>query len=68
LIHPDHDRLVSAPRLLEELVERLGPTAERLGGADLLGPLDDLAQADEQLAIGRRDGIRSLCEHLISST
>jgi carboxylate-amine ligase len=68
LIHPDGKRLVRAPVLLGELVERIGPTAERLGGAEFLAPLAGLAQAEEQLEIGRRDGIRPLCEHLISST
>jgi glutamate---cysteine ligase / carboxylate-amine ligase len=68
LIHPDGERLAPAPRLLEELVERIHPTAERLGSADLLVPLEGLAQADEQLAIARREGMRPLCEHLIGLT
>lgn len=68
LIHPDGDRLASVPDLVAELTDLVRPTAERLGGADLLAPLDGLAQADEQLAIGRRDGVRALCEHLTART
>jgi glutamate---cysteine ligase / carboxylate-amine ligase len=68
LIHPEGGRLASVPELLAELLETLEPTVRRLGSADLLAPLDGLAQAEEQLAIGRRDGLRALCEHLVAST
>ena len=68
LVHPDGTRVTPAPDLLRELVDRVGPTAERLGGASFLGLLEGLAQADEQLAVGRREGVRSLCRHLISNT
>jgi carboxylate-amine ligase len=68
LIHPDGGRLARVPDLLAELEERVRPTAERLGGSGLLGPLHGLAQADEQLAVGRREGVRGLCEHLIAWT
>jgi carboxylate-amine ligase len=68
LIHPDGKRLVPAPELLAELVERVGPAAERLGSAGLLAPLDGLAQAADQLERGRRDGLPSLGAHLVAST
>jgi glutamate---cysteine ligase / carboxylate-amine ligase len=68
LIHPDRGTLVRVPELLAELRERLVPTTERLGTTELVAPLDGLAQADAQLAIGRRDGLRALCEHLVAAT
>jgi glutamate---cysteine ligase / carboxylate-amine ligase len=63
LVHPDGDRLVSVPELLEELLGRLG-----LDGNDHVGALVELDQAGEQLELGRREGLRSLCEHLVALT
>lgn len=68
LIHPDEGRLASVPDLLEELRERLEPTATRLGTTTLLGPLDGLDQAGDQLEVGRRDGLRPVCERLVELT
>jgi carboxylate-amine ligase len=68
LVHPDGSRLVAAPELLAELLERVAPAAERLGGAAYLGPLEGLAQADAQLEHGRREGLRSLCGSLVAAT
>jgi carboxylate-amine ligase len=68
LIHPDGSRLASAPDLVGELRERLGAVVSELGTADLVAPLEGLAQAEEQLEIGRRDGLRPLCEHLVAGT
>lgn len=68
LIHPDGARLANAPDLLAELRERLEPVAKRLGTTKLLGPLDRLDQAAEQLDRGRRDGLRPLCERLVELT
>jgi carboxylate-amine ligase len=68
LIHPDEPRLVGVDELLAELFEHVWPTAERLGGANFLTPLVGLAQADEQLALARRDGLRALCERLVALT
>jgi carboxylate-amine ligase len=68
LIHPKEGRLLGASELLTEVLERVDATAERLGGAGFLAPLTELAQADEQLALGRRDGLRALCERLASLT
>jgi glutamate---cysteine ligase / carboxylate-amine ligase len=68
LIHPNERRLVGVDELLTELLEHVGPTAERLGGARFLTPLVGLAQADEQLALGRRGGLRAVCERLVALT
>ena len=68
LVHPDGSRLSTARDLMAELLERVGPEAERLGGAPFLAPLERLDQAAEQLAVGRRDGVRAVCEHLIADT
>jgi carboxylate-amine ligase len=68
LIHPVGLTLVSAGDLLQDVVERLTPTADELGTTRLLAPLEGLAQADEQLDVGRREGVRSLCERLVALT
>ena len=68
LIHPEEERLASPGELLAELLERVEPRARRLGSTDLLGRLDGLDQAGAQLEIGRRDGVRSLCETLVALT
>ena len=68
LIHPVEFRLVGVQELLAELLDVVAETAERLGTTQLLAPLDGVAQADEQLELGRREGVRSLCERLIALT
>ena len=68
LVHPEGAGLAGVAELLADVLERLEPTARALGSAELLGPLEGLAQADEQLERGRRDGLRSLCEHLVAAT
>jgi glutamate---cysteine ligase / carboxylate-amine ligase len=68
LIHPDGDRLAGVDRLLADLLERVSPSADRLGGAAFLAPLENLAQAEEQLAVGHRQGLRALCERLVAET
>ena len=68
LLHPDGSRLVSAPDLLAELLERIAPTARRLGSEGLLGPLQTLAQAEEQLAVGREQGLSALSKRLVALT
>ena len=42
--------------------------AEELGSAELLAPLRALDQADEQLEVGRRDGLGALCRRLVDLT
>jgi carboxylate-amine ligase len=68
LIHPEGDRLLGVDALLDYLLARIGPTADRLGGARFLEQLIGLAQADDQLALGRRHGLRGLCERLVAAT
>ena len=68
LIHPEEDRLASPAELLAALLERVEPTARSLGSADLLGRLEGLDQAGAQIELGRRDGLRSLCETLVALT
>jgi carboxylate-amine ligase len=49
LLHPEEDRLVETPRLLEELLDRIAPHTDE----GLLGPLDGAScEADLQLAAG----------------
>jgi carboxylate-amine ligase len=68
LIHPDGERLVGVPELLSDLVElcadaagggRVGTAADHVAG---------LAQAEEQLELGRSAGPRAVCERLIALT
>jgi glutamate---cysteine ligase / carboxylate-amine ligase len=68
LVHPDGGRLLRAAALLDELVQTIQPAVERLGTGELIAPLRDLAQWEEQLALGRRDGTGALCRHLIALT
>ncbi len=67
LIHPD-GRLAPVPELVSELLALVAPAAEQLGTDELLRPLVGLAQSEEQLALGRRLGLRALCEHLVART
>ncbi len=57
LVHPDGSRLVSVPDLVGELAARLG--------TDLSATTD---QAGEQLELGRREGLDSLCRRLVDLT
>jgi glutamate---cysteine ligase / carboxylate-amine ligase len=68
LVHPDGSRLAAVPELLDELVARVEPVARRAGSAALLGSLDGLAQAGEQLELGRRGGLAALCSRLVELT
>jgi carboxylate-amine ligase len=68
LIHPSGSGLATVDELFSELTERARPAAERLGGANFHAPLERLAQADEQLALGRDKGLRAVCERLIALT
>ncbi|MGH3032445.1 MAG: carboxylate-amine ligase, partial [Gaiellaceae bacterium] len=61
LVHPEGKRLVSVGELLGELHERLALDDE-------LEPLAGLDGAGGQLELGRRHGLRSLCEHLVALT
>jgi carboxylate-amine ligase len=68
LVHPDTGRLARADELVDELVERLGPVAECLGTKDLLAPLGEVDRAAAQLELGRRRGLRAVCEQLVALT
>jgi gamma-glutamyl:cysteine ligase YbdK (ATP-grasp superfamily) len=57
LVHPDGSRLASVPELVEELTERLGARSPDLSD-----------QAEEQLELGRSDGLESLCRRLVDLT
>lgn len=57
LVHPDGSRLVSVPDLIGELTTRLD-----------MPPLAVADQAGEQLAIGREEGLESLCRRLVDLT
>jgi glutamate---cysteine ligase / carboxylate-amine ligase len=60
LIHPDGERLMTVPELLDELAERLGDGA--------VDPVRELHQAAEQLELGRADGLDALCKRLVELT
>jgi len=68
LVHPDGARLCQPTGLLAELLERVEPTARRLGSEGLLAPLEGLDQAGDQLALGRSEGLPSLCRWLVELT
>jgi carboxylate-amine ligase len=68
LVHPDGSRLASAGDLLAELLELVVPTCDRLGTTALLAPLETLDQAEEQLAVGRAEGLATLCRRLVALT
>jgi len=57
LVHPDGSRLVSVPDLVGELAARFG--------TDWSATTD---QAGEQLELGRREGLDSLCRRLVDLT
>jgi carboxylate-amine ligase len=59
LVHPDEDRLATLPELLDELASRVG---------DAVDPVRELDQADKQLALGRSEGLRTVCERLVALT
>lgn len=68
LVHPDGDRVASVPELMDELVERVLPTARALGSDALLEPLAALArrtQAEAQLATGRERGVEAAARQLL---
>jgi len=68
LVHPEGGRLLRAPALLDELVRTIQPAVERLGTGDVIAPLREAGEANEQLEVGRRQGTDALCRHLIRRT
>jgi carboxylate-amine ligase len=66
LIHPDGRRLVGVPELTDELLALVGPAAEQLGSLDLLDAIDpSRSGADEQLSVGRTEGLEAVCADLV---
>lgn len=66
LVHPDEERTVPVPELARELLELVGPAAQRLGSEELLSALDpDGCEGDRQLEIGRADGLEAVCADLV---
>jgi carboxylate-amine ligase len=69
LIHPDGTRLLGVPELTEELLALVGPSADELGTRDLLGAIDpSRSEADDQLAVGRSEGLEAVCADLVERT
>jgi carboxylate-amine ligase len=69
LIHPDGTRLVRAPELARELLDLVGPAAERLGTADVLAALDpSTCEGGRQLEVGERGGLQAVCADLVERT
>jgi carboxylate-amine ligase len=69
LIHPDGTRLVRVPELANELLDQLGPTAERLGTTEDLAALDPTTcESERQLEIGRQGGLEAVCADLVERT
>jgi carboxylate-amine ligase len=69
LVHPHEDRLVRVPELAAELVELVAPAAADLGTTRLLEPLlRGASEGDDQLEIGRAQGLEALCGELVRRT
>ena len=69
LIHPDGTRLVRAPELARELLDLVGPAAEKLGTTDELAALDpSRCEGERQLEIGEREGLEVVCADLVERT
>jgi glutamate---cysteine ligase / carboxylate-amine ligase len=69
LIHPDGSRLVRAPELARELLDRVAPAAEELGTSAALSALDGSScEGERQLEVGRRDGLDAVCADLVERT
>jgi glutamate---cysteine ligase / carboxylate-amine ligase len=69
LIHPFRDRLAPVSELTTELVDLVTPAATELGTREFLEPLlRGACEGDEQLAIGREQGLEALCAELVART
>jgi carboxylate-amine ligase len=67
LVHPDGDRMVPAHELAYELRAHVREAAVEAGAGHLLDGLDlDRTEADEQLTVGRAEGLRAVTASLIS--
>jgi carboxylate-amine ligase len=69
LMDADVRRRAPAGELARELLELVGPAAERLGTASLLTALEpDGCEADRQLEAGRNGGLTRVCADLVERT
>jgi carboxylate-amine ligase len=67
LVHPDGDRMVPAHELAYELRAHVRQAAVEAGSVHLLDGLDlDRTEADEQLTVGRAEGLRALTASLVT--
>ena len=61
LVHPEESRAVTAAELADELLALAAPEVSELGLAPLLEPLDPgRCEAERQLEVGRREGLRAV--------
>ena len=66
LIAPSGPHAATVPALARELGQLIAPAAGELGALDLIAGLDGKSsEADRQLEIGRRHGLRAVCEDLV---
>ena len=65
LIHPGGDRVVPADELFGELRALIDPALGELGSRELVTLNPTFCEADRQLKIGGRDGLRALCADLV---
>ena len=69
LIHPNGDRLVTAPELARELLELVGPAVSELGTAELLNALEPSScEGDRQLEVGRDRGLDAVAADVCGRT
>jgi glutamate---cysteine ligase / carboxylate-amine ligase len=69
LVHPFRDRLVPVPELAAELGDLVAPAAAELGTSAYLDPLlRGGCEGDEQLEIGRENGLEAVCADLVART
>jgi glutamate---cysteine ligase / carboxylate-amine ligase len=70
LLHPVGGAgLAAVPELWGELMERIRPALDDLGGAHFAGAVDPTAcEGDRQIERGRADGLRAVCADLVERT
>jgi carboxylate-amine ligase len=67
LVHPDGAKAETAAELAVALLDLVRPAARLLGSVALLDTLDPAGcEGDRQLEIGRRAGLRAVCEDLVA--
>jgi hypothetical protein len=53
---------------VRELLDLVGPVADELGSTSLLDALAPPAEGDDQLEVGRRNGLRAVTAMLVERT